>query len=276
MRIAFVGKGGSGKSSISWLLANYFAQNKKVLAIDADYNMDLMHNLGVSEYSKPFLKTAEKDIYDIFNLSLEQNAFDVIKDNKTEIFNLSESDFVKKYSHQINSKLSLMVLGDHDTETMYSGRCGHAYAKSIKFFLPYVNLKEDEVVIIDSVAGTDMVNYGLFLGVDVIVCVVENTPNSAMVMKSIQKISSEYDIPFVCVVNKYNDQSLKNIPVDINPVALFSFDQSFSNYSFSDISVSNIEACRNLEEYIYKNIFKKNTIYRLENWKNKNQEYKNG
>ncbi len=275
MRIAFVGKGGSGKSSISWLLANYFAQNKKVSAIDADYNMDLMHNFGVSEYSKPFLKTAEKDIYDIFNISLEQNAFDLVKNNKTEVFDLSESDFVKKYSYQINPKLSLMVLGDHDTETMYSGRCGHAYAKSIKFFVPYVNTKEDEVIIIDSVAGTDMVNYGLFLGVDLIVCVVEDTPNSVMVMKSTKKIASEYDIPFICIVNKYNGQSLKNIPVDIKPVALFSFDQAFSNYSFPDVSTSNIEACRNLEEYIYKNFEKKNTIYRLENWRNKNEEYKN-
>ena len=49
MKIAIIGKGGSGKSSISWLLTNYFSQNKKVLAIDADYNMDLMHNFGIEE-----------------------------------------------------------------------------------------------------------------------------------------------------------------------------------------------------------------------------------
>jgi CO dehydrogenase nickel-insertion accessory protein CooC1 len=40
MKIAILGKGGSGKSSVSWLLINYLVskQENNVLAIDTDNN----------------------------------------------------------------------------------------------------------------------------------------------------------------------------------------------------------------------------------------------
>jgi CO dehydrogenase maturation factor len=47
MKIVVMGKGGSGKSSLSWLLSKYISKSKKVVAIDADHNMDLTSNLGI-------------------------------------------------------------------------------------------------------------------------------------------------------------------------------------------------------------------------------------
>lgn len=47
MKIAVVGKGGAGKSSISRLLTKYLLhQRKKVCAIDSDHNMDFIDLLG--------------------------------------------------------------------------------------------------------------------------------------------------------------------------------------------------------------------------------------
>ena len=92
MRIAIIGKGGSGKSSISWLLSKYFSATKKVLSIDADYNMDLMHNLDVSEDTITFLKNSEKDIYDTFNLPITENAFKITDNFKDEIFSIFPDD----------------------------------------------------------------------------------------------------------------------------------------------------------------------------------------
>ncbi|MDR0607093.1 MAG: hypothetical protein LBG52_01785 [Candidatus Peribacteria bacterium] len=47
MKIAIVGKGGAGKSSISRLITQYLLhQNKQVCAIDSDHNMDFMDTLG--------------------------------------------------------------------------------------------------------------------------------------------------------------------------------------------------------------------------------------
>lgn len=50
-KLAVVGKGGSGKSTVSWLLIQYLASlQQPVLGIDADYNMNLLSNLGL-DYS---------------------------------------------------------------------------------------------------------------------------------------------------------------------------------------------------------------------------------
>ena len=41
MKIAFVGKGGAGKTTVSSLFCLYYSKNKSVLAIDADINMHM-------------------------------------------------------------------------------------------------------------------------------------------------------------------------------------------------------------------------------------------
>ncbi len=50
LKLAVVGKGGSGKSTLSWLLMQSLAaQNQSVLGIDADFNMNLLTNLGLTD-----------------------------------------------------------------------------------------------------------------------------------------------------------------------------------------------------------------------------------
>ncbi|MGH9549742.1 MAG: hypothetical protein ACRD3W_10220, partial [Terriglobales bacterium] len=48
MKIAFVGKGGSGKSTLTSLFIRYLQRNnnQSILAIDADLNMSLAGLLG--------------------------------------------------------------------------------------------------------------------------------------------------------------------------------------------------------------------------------------
>ena len=52
MILGFLGKGGSGKSSVATQVALWLnADTKNVLAIDADHNMDLAYNLFDGEVS---------------------------------------------------------------------------------------------------------------------------------------------------------------------------------------------------------------------------------
>lgn len=49
MRIAFVGKGGAGKTTMAALITQLLATNSPVLAIDADINMHMAELLGLKD-----------------------------------------------------------------------------------------------------------------------------------------------------------------------------------------------------------------------------------
>jgi CO dehydrogenase nickel-insertion accessory protein CooC1 len=63
MIIGVLGKGGSGKSTVSTNLVKFLASKKEhtVLAIDADHNMDITYNLGVTE-EFPYLGGSMSDL----------------------------------------------------------------------------------------------------------------------------------------------------------------------------------------------------------------------
>jgi len=46
MKIAIIGKGGAGKTTLSVLLIQALSQYKKVIALDADSNKNLIDYLG--------------------------------------------------------------------------------------------------------------------------------------------------------------------------------------------------------------------------------------
>lgn len=73
MKIAFVGKGGSGKSSVSWLAVKTLeSMGSTVLAIDADHNMDLTSNLGLNPDTTPFMHTTERAFMETIGMAREE------------------------------------------------------------------------------------------------------------------------------------------------------------------------------------------------------------
>lgn len=205
MKIAFVGKGGSGKSSVSWLIAKQAAaESNHVLAIDADYNMDLAHNLGWNQ-DKParFFNHAEPDLLPRLQLGDDEPWNAMLTREFRPEFSLSPPDvFTKAYSQNVDTNLDLMIWGPPHEDLLYGSRCSHAYIAPIKFYLPFLKTGEREMAMVDSVAGTDMVSYGLYLGVDAVVCVVEGTRQSIGVYQGIKKICDEFGIPLFVLFNK--------------------------------------------------------------------------
>ena len=255
MKLAIVGKGGSGKSTVSWLYSNYLAQqDNAVLAIDADYNLDLLHNFHLSKNDVPhFINGAEKDFYSFLGLSEKDYYVDIPTKNNLSKFTLSPADwFTQKYSFSVagTENVRLMVTGMVPQDMLYGHRCGHAYISSLKYYLPLLTCKPNEQVIIDSVAGTDLVSYGMFLGCDAIAVVVEETPHSVGVYEQISNIADEFSIPVFIVLNKFRNTGriaefiAKHQERIIGQIP---FDDSIVDYDFSKLSTEVKQSLKDMQ-----------------------------
>jgi CO dehydrogenase maturation factor len=206
MKIAFLGKGGSGKSTMATALVRYFrTHGMRVLAIDADHNMDLSYNLGASP--SVFLGSDPYLIKEYVGLSRDTGFKEArgVAQEKSISFRIHPADdFTKAMTTTLDDKTLLMTAGPH-TDIVRSGEhCSHSLAAPLKVYLPLLELAPNEFVVIDERAGTDPVATGILSGVDLAVIVEEPTENSRIVAKQIAHELTLANVPYLVVENKIN------------------------------------------------------------------------
>ncbi len=239
MKIAFVGKGGSGKSSISWLAVKTLEDmGTRVLAIDADHNMDLTSNLGLDPETTPLMHKTDKEFMERVGLSDEDRLVTITTKESSSLpeFTVFPHDsYTESIATPVSKNVALINIGLGSPDVLYTTKCAHALSGPLKFYLALMNEK-DSFVVIDSVAGTDMVNYGLYSGIDAVIGVVEPHRNSVKVFEHIYSTCRKAGIPCYAIVNKpahneyltslkeaYSDKILGEIPLDLG---ILSYDYS--------------------------------------------------
>lgn len=238
MKIAFVGKGGSGKSSISWLAIKTLEDTGSfVLAVDADHNMDLTSNLGLDPETTPLMHTTEREFMEHVGVAKVSGVLE--KDMSTlPSFSINPQDqYTSSVTSKVNNNISLINIGLGAPDVMFSGKCAHGLSGSLKYYLGLLDEKDDFVVI-DSVAGADMLNYGLYAGIDAVIGVVEPHRNSIKVFEQIQDICRKSFIPCFAVVNKPTDNDFYKDFVSKNREKILGeipFDESVMNYDYAKV-----------------------------------------
>lgn len=210
MIIGFLGKGGSGKSTLSALFAQYLSRRgSDTLAIDADYNMDLAFNLGIVDL--PTLKkigTGMPDIRTHIGVTEREHFRTVFSRTPLPRFTVSPKDtFTSKYTLQISDKLHLMVAGEHTDNVLYGTHCSHSLFTPLKIYLPLLTLTENQYVVVDETAGTDAVGTGIVTGFDLACVCVEPHPQSIKAALQIAHMLEFYQTPYVFLGNKINNES---------------------------------------------------------------------
>jgi CO dehydrogenase maturation factor len=217
MILGFLGKGGSGKSSVSSQMALYLASiNKSVVGIDADHNMDLSYNLAEGEV--PELNYYGKSLMDLqaaVGLVEGERYSEAFLKDTTKRFTLTPvSEEIQKYSVVLPNGIRVMSAGPQTDTVLYGKACSHVLTTPLKILLPLLELQENEVVVVDEKAGADGVSTGIVTGVDVGVIVCEPALHSVKTAKQIEELMEFYETPYVFVGNKVTSSEDKDFIAD--------------------------------------------------------------
>ena len=211
MRLAFVGKGGSGKTTLASLYAEFeAARGKNVLALDADINQHLAASLGYNGELKSLgleLDTIKQ------HLRGENERFKSDSMHKTtppgtgsNFVTISKDDwFVSRYAKETNG---VLVAGAGEIPDGNVGvRCYHGLNGAVELVLGHLLDAENDTVVVDMTAGADAFSSSLFAKVDAMVLVVEPTLKSLSVYDQFAKYTKQHNLTLLVVANKVQDDA---------------------------------------------------------------------
>lgn len=256
MKIAVVGKGGSGKSSISWLLTQYLLDtNHKVCAIDSDHNMDFVDLLGLDFQSDtPSFKNLYDDLLVFLQEQPETKAKQVLKKymGHQRFFLDNLDEYSEKVLIPYTDNLKIGVVGLWADDVLMSSGCAHGMSNPLKIYLSLLHEGERDVVV-DGVAGVDMINFGLYHACDYLITVVEPSRNSIKVAQQIKKLCELSDVNYGFIVNKYQENEYsRQIYEEFGDKILWTiaFDNGLFAYDYESISDTVKESIGHIYEEI--------------------------
>jgi len=194
MKIALVGKGGVGKTTMTSLLAHHFAANgRHVLAIDGDPSPCLGSTLGFSDEQLAELRP----ISDMRELIAERTGADP-KKSAGGFFKLNPkvSDLPDRFS-VANGNIELLMLGA--VEQGGSG-CICPSSALLKQLVNHVIVKRDGVVLLDLYAGVEHLGRGTAESVDALLVVAEPTKRSMGTARQVKSLAGDLGIKNIYLV----------------------------------------------------------------------------
>lgn len=215
MRIAFCGKGGSGKSTVSSLFARYLASQKlPVLVMDGDINQHLGKAIGFSqdELNKQTKMGAEPDVFHKFVVGTNPRipSPDVVCENTppgsgSGLIYFNEPNAVSKAYEMTKDGIRFIALGGHSDEQV-GATCYHSFTHKMGTYLNHLIDGQGEYFVGDMCAGADPFASALASKFDAIFLVVEPTEKSVGVFDQCQEYAKPYGIQIFVIGNKIEDE----------------------------------------------------------------------
>ncbi len=215
MRIAFCGKGGSGKSTLSSLFARYLASQKlPLIVMDGDINQHLGHALGFSQEELKSQKKLGSEADTLHRYVKGTNPrianIDLISENTppgegSGLLHFNERNEVSNTYELEKDGIRFLTLGGHSDEQV-GATCYHAFTHKMGTYLNHLIDDKNEYFIGDMCAGADPFASALASKFDVIFLVVEPTEKSVGVFDQCVEYAKPYGIKICVIGNKIEDQ----------------------------------------------------------------------
>jgi CO dehydrogenase maturation factor len=216
MKIAFVGKGGSGKTTLSSLFIRHLAAARvPVLAIDADINQHLGPALGLDEDEaaalpalgahlpevKEYLRGANPRI-----VSAETMIKTTPPGHGSRLLRLAEDNPVfaacaRPVTLDDGHGVRLMVTGPFSEDDL-GVACYHSKVGAVELCLNHLVDGRGEYLVVDMTAGSDSFASGMFTRFDVTFLVAEPTRKGVAVYRQYKEYARDFGVRLAVVGNK--------------------------------------------------------------------------
>ena len=179
MKIAFAGKGGSGKTTLSSLFVRYLAgQGLPVVAIDADINQHLAEALGAAA-GPPAMGAHLAQIKEY----------------------LRGGDPVHALGVDVPCGARLLATGPFSDDDL-GVACYHAKTGAVELYLNHLIDGPGEYVVVDCTAGAESFDSGMFTRFDLTVLVAEPARKGIGVYQQWRQYAAGFDVALVVAGNK--------------------------------------------------------------------------
>ncbi|MGW0534238.1 ATP-binding protein [Streptomyces sp. NPDC003032] len=219
MKIAFVGKGGSGKTTLSSLFIRHLAATgAPVIAVDADINQHLGPALGLDETDAtrlPALGAHLPLIKDYLRGSNPRipSADTMIKTTPpgegSRLLRVREDnpvyDACARPLELDDTTVRLMVTGPF-TEADLGVACYHSKTGAVELCLNHLVDGRDEYAVVDMTAGSDSFASGMFTRFDMTFLVAEPTRKGVSVYRQYKEYARDFGVDLKVVGNKVQGQ----------------------------------------------------------------------
>jgi CO dehydrogenase maturation factor len=202
-RIVITGKGGVGKTTITALLTHLFAEKGfTTLAVDEDPQMNLPYAIGISREDSDRIVPLTKN-------------FDYVEEKTGArpgagwglmlTLNPDVSDVVERFGAKGPGGVNILVMG---TVEQAATGCLCPENTLLESVMRYINLREGEVILMDTPAGVEHFGRTIARGFDQALLITDPTFNAVQVVRHAAQLAKELGIRSVyLVINRVRSQN---------------------------------------------------------------------
>lgn len=228
MRIAFLGKGGSGKTTSSAGFIQYINNIKgmPVIAVDADVNVHLKDMLGFESDFLPigdkFREVAQYLVGSRSDVRVEHIVATTPPSLRSNFITADSGDvFIKKYATQKNG-LKLLTIGNYEAKDV-GHTCYHGKLNTLELIYHHFLDSDNDILVADATAGTDNLGTSLYFAYDINIFVVEPTTKSINVYLDFERSASGLGLKTRVLVNKAQENDRLFVEQYISPEKIIGY-----------------------------------------------------